>query len=47
MFDNQFNKAIKTGVDKGDFTQPKGMFSDIFVSIITAHPRRMSVIIVA
>lgn len=23
-FDAQFNKAIKTGVDKGEFTQPKG-----------------------
>lgn len=23
-FDSQFNKAIKTGVEKGDFTQPKG-----------------------
>ena len=23
-FDAQFNKAIKTGVEKGDFTQPKG-----------------------
>lgn len=25
-FDSQFNKAIRTGVDKGDFEQPKGMF---------------------
>ncbi|ODM18397.1 hypothetical protein SI65_06268 [Aspergillus cristatus] len=24
VFDNQFNKAIKAGVEKGDFTQPKG-----------------------
>lgn len=24
-FDAQFNKAIKSGVDKGDFLQPKGM----------------------
>lgn len=23
-FDAQFNKAIKSGVDKGEFTQPKG-----------------------
>ncbi|THC93353.1 hypothetical protein EYZ11_007179 [Aspergillus tanneri] len=23
-FDSQFNKAIKVGVEKGDFTQPKG-----------------------
>ena len=22
--DTQFNKALKTGVEKGDFTQPKG-----------------------
>ena len=26
-FDTQFNKAIKSGVDKGDFSQPKGMYS--------------------
>lgn len=25
-FDVQFNKAIKSGVDKGEFTQPKGKF---------------------
>ena len=24
QFDQQFNKALRTGVDKGDFTQPKG-----------------------
>ena len=24
VFDNQFNKALRTGVEKGDFTQPKG-----------------------
>lgn len=24
VFDSQFNKAIKAGVDRGDFTQPKG-----------------------
>ncbi|EER37451.1 conserved hypothetical protein [Histoplasma capsulatum var. duboisii H88] len=23
-FDTQFNRAVKTGVEKGDFTQPKG-----------------------
>jgi hypothetical protein len=23
-FDSQFNKAIKAGVEKGEFTQPKG-----------------------
>ena len=26
VFDAQFNKAIRTGVDKGDFEQPKGVF---------------------
>ena len=26
-FDAQFNKAIKAGVEKGDFTQPKGKFN--------------------
>ena len=25
VFDTQFNKAIKSGVEKGDFAQPKGM----------------------
>jgi histone H1/5 len=24
QFDSLFNKALKTGVDKGDFSQPKG-----------------------
>ena len=24
QFDQQFNKALRTGVEKGDFTQPKG-----------------------
>ena len=24
VFDNQFNKALRTGVEKGDFQQPKG-----------------------
>lgn len=24
IFDTQFNKAIKSGVEKGDFAQPKG-----------------------
>ena len=26
MFDSLFNKALKAGVDKGVFEQPKGMF---------------------
>jgi hypothetical protein len=26
VFDSQFNKAIRTGVEKGDFNQPKGTF---------------------
>lgn len=25
VFDSQFNKALRTGVEKGDFTQPKGI----------------------
>ena len=29
-FDAQFNKAIKTGAEKGEFTQPKGKFSVFF-----------------
>jgi len=24
VFDQQFNKALRTGVEKGDFSQPKG-----------------------
>jgi hypothetical protein len=24
QFDSMFNKALKSGVDKGEFTQPKG-----------------------
>ncbi len=27
QFDQQFNKALRTGVDKGDFHQPKGTCS--------------------
>ena len=27
QFDQQFNKALRTGVEKGDFTQPKGMLT--------------------
>jgi histone H1/5 len=26
QFDSLFNKALKTGAEKGDFSQPKGMF---------------------
>lgn len=26
VFDSQFNKAIKAGVEKNEFTQPKGKF---------------------
>lgn len=29
-FDAQFNKAIKAGVEKGEFTQPKGMYLFLF-----------------
>lgn len=29
-FDAQFNKAIKTGAEKGEFTQPKGKSSVSF-----------------
>lgn len=38
VFDNQFNKAIKTGVDKGDFTQPKGKLS-LHTLFLLAHMR--------
>lgn len=36
-FDAQFNKAIKAGVEKGEFTQPKGMYTGVallFVPLI-------------
>jgi len=29
QFDSMFNKALKSGVDKGDFTQPKGMLHTV------------------
>jgi len=29
QFDSMFNKALKSGVDKGDFTQPKGMLNSV------------------
>lgn len=28
QFDSMFNKALKSGVEKGEFTQPKGMTSE-------------------
>ena len=31
VFDTQFNKAIKSGVDKGDFAQPKGTYNLIWI----------------
>lgn len=30
MFDSLFNKALKAGVDKGVFEQPKGMLPTLF-----------------
>ena len=30
IFDAQFNKALRTGVEKGDFLQPKGKTLVIF-----------------
>jgi histone H1/5 len=32
MFDVLFNKALKTGVEKGEFSQPKGECSTILPS---------------
>lgn len=34
-FENLLNKAIRTGVEKGDFAQPKGKSSDRCDSIFT------------
>jgi hypothetical protein len=38
-FDSQFNKAIKAGVEKGEFSQPKGqsfMYLDQRVKTVVA-----------
>ena len=32
VFDTQFNKAIKSGVEKGDFAQPKGTSDPTYIS---------------
>lgn len=29
MFDSLFNRALRAGVEKGEFAQPKGMFHSI------------------
>ena len=39
VFDGQFNKALRTGVEKGDFNQPKGQ-SAISPSEYTLDPSR-------
>jgi hypothetical protein len=39
IFDAQFNKAIKGGVEKGEFTQPKGMFRSSFTRIALFYLR--------
>lgn len=31
IFDTQFNKAIKSGVEKGDFAQPKGTSNPAYI----------------
>ncbi|KAJ5162376.1 Histone H1 [Penicillium capsulatum] len=41
-FDAQFNKAIKSGVDKGEFTQPKGMFHLPILLTWTRHAEGQS-----
>lgn len=35
VFDSQFNRALKNGVEKGEFSQPKGMFCH---SLILSFP---------
>ena len=37
MFDSLFNRALKAGVDKGVFEQPKGMFQALCFGIIDAY----------
>jgi hypothetical protein len=44
IFDAQFNKAIKAGVEKGEFTQPKGMFHSSFTRIALFHLRCSSIV---
>ena len=31
VFDTQFNKAIKSGVEKGEFAQPKGTLNTTYI----------------
>jgi hypothetical protein len=39
MFDSLFNKALKAGVEKGEFAQPKGKLSYFVVLVATFHIR--------
>ncbi|OJJ61346.1 hypothetical protein ASPSYDRAFT_825188 [Aspergillus sydowii CBS 593.65] len=38
-FDSQFNKAIKVGVEKGDFLQPKGPSGPVKLAKKEAAPK--------
>lgn len=38
QFDSQFNKALKTGVEKGDFVQPKGPSGPVKLAKKEAKP---------
>jgi linker histone H1 and H5 family. len=40
-FDAQFNKAIKVGVEKGEFTQPKGTYLSLYFFFL---PRRLVIV---
>ena len=37
VFDAQFNKALRTGVEKGDFTQPKGTLFLLPLSCLSVY----------
>jgi len=37
VFDSQFNRALKNGVDKGEFSQPKGTSSVTSIPFLSSH----------
>jgi hypothetical protein len=39
MFDSLFNKALKSGVEKGEFSQPKGELSYFIVLAVAFYTR--------
>lgn len=39
MFDSLFNKALKSGVEKGEFNQPKGKLSEFATIDVASYSR--------